>query len=104
MNRGAHIGVVGGGAFGTALACLARRAGREVTLWSRDPTISKAIATERKNDVYLPGIPLEAGIAAAPDLDALAKCDALLLVCPAQAVRALAERSEEHTSELQSHH
>ena len=92
MNSGAHIGVVGGGAFGTALACLARRAGREVTLWSRDPTISKAIATERRNDVYLPGIPLEAGIAAAPDLAALAGCDALLLVCPAQAVRALAEK------------
>jgi glycerol-3-phosphate dehydrogenase (NAD(P)+) len=87
-----HIGVVGGGAWGTALACLARRAGRKVTLWSRDSTISKAIATERKNDVYLPGIPLEAGIAAAPDLDALATCDALLLVCPAQAVRALAEK------------
>ena len=92
MSGGAHIGVVGGGAFGTALACLARRAGREVTLWSRDPAISKAIAAERRNDVYLPGIPLEAGIAAAPDLDALATCDALLLVCPAQAVRALAEK------------
>ncbi len=92
MSGHSHIGVVGGGAFGTALACLARRAGREVTLWSRDPAISKAIATERKNDIYLPGIPLEAGIAAAPDLGALAGCDALLLVCPAQAVRALAEK------------
>jgi glycerol-3-phosphate dehydrogenase (NAD(P)+) len=91
-KAGAHIGVVGGGAFGTALACLARRAGREVTLWSRDPAISKAIETDRRNDIYLPGIPLEAGIAAAPDLDALATCDALLLVCPAQAVRSLAEK------------
>ena len=87
-----HIGVVGGGAWGTALACLARRAGREVTLWSRDPAISAAIATKRRNDIYLPGIPLEAGIAAARDLDALATCDALLLACPAQAVRALASR------------
>jgi glycerol-3-phosphate dehydrogenase (NAD(P)+) len=91
-KAGAHIGVVGGGAFGTALACLARRAGREVTLWSRDPAISKAIETDRRNDIYLPGIPLEAGIAATPDLDALATCDALLLVCPAQAVRSLAEK------------
>src|SRR5471030_3025390 len=91
-KAGAHIGVVGGGAFGTALACLARRAGREVTLWSRDPAISKAIETDRRNDIYLPGIPIEAGIAAAPDLDALATCDALLLVCPAQAVRSLAEK------------
>jgi glycerol-3-phosphate dehydrogenase (NAD(P)+) len=89
---GAHIGIVGGGAFGTALACLARRAGRKVTLWSRDPTISASIASDRKNDIYLPGIPLEAGIAAAPDLAALAACDALLLVCPAQAVRSLAKK------------
>jgi len=92
MSRAAHIGVVGGGAFGTALACLARRAGREVTLWSRDPAIAKAIATERANPVYLPGIALDAGIAAAASLDALAVCDVLLLVCPAQAVRELAHR------------
>jgi glycerol-3-phosphate dehydrogenase (NAD(P)+) len=88
----AHIGVVGGGAWGTALACLARRAGRRVTLWSRDQAIAKAIATERANPVYLAGIPVDAGIEAAASLDALAGCDALLLVCPAQAVRELAQR------------
>jgi len=92
MADAAHIGVVGGGAWGTALACLARRAGREVTLWSRDPAISIAIARERANPVYLPGIALDAGIAAAEDLEALATCDVLLLVCPAQAVRELAHR------------
>ncbi|TMJ21542.1 MAG: hypothetical protein E6G95_21975, partial [Alphaproteobacteria bacterium] len=84
-----HIGVVGGGAWGTALACLARRAGRQVTLWSRDPAISRAIAADRANPVYLPGIALDAGIAAADNLDALTGCDVLLLVCPAQAVRGL---------------
>jgi glycerol-3-phosphate dehydrogenase (NAD(P)+) len=92
MEGAAHIGVVGGGAWGTALACLARRAGRKVTLWSRDPAISLAIATERVNTVYLPGIALDAGIEAAGDLAALAACDVLLLVCPAQAVRELAAR------------
>ena len=92
MAKTTHIGVVGGGAWGTALACLARRAGRDVTLWSRDPAISKAIATERANPVYLPGMPLEAGIQAAASLDALAACDVLLLVSPAQAVRELAHR------------
>ena len=88
----AHIGVVGGGAWGTALACLARRAGRAVTLWSRDPAISRAIATERANPVYLPGIELEAGIVAATSLEELATCDALLLACPAQAVREVGAR------------
>ena len=92
MNEYGHIGVVGGGAWGTALASLARRAGRRVTLWSRDPSISQAIATKRANPIYLPGVALEAGIEAARDLGVLASCDALLLVSPAQAVRGLAPR------------
>jgi glycerol-3-phosphate dehydrogenase (NAD(P)+) len=87
-----HIGVVGGGAWGTALACLGRRAGRRVTLWSRDPSVAAAIARDRSNPVYLPGLPLDAGIEAASDLAALGACDAILLVCPAQAVRELAAR------------
>jgi glycerol-3-phosphate dehydrogenase (NAD(P)+) len=87
-----HIGVVGGGAWGTALASLARRAGRHVSLWSRDPSIAQAIATKRANPIYLPGIALEPGIEAARDLSALAACQALLLVAPAQAVRSLAPR------------
>ena len=89
MNGYDHIGVVGGGAWGTALACIARRAGRRVTLWSRDPAVAIAIARERRNPVYLPGVPLEAGIEAAADLRQLDGCDVVLLVCPAQAVREL---------------
>jgi glycerol-3-phosphate dehydrogenase (NAD(P)+) len=85
-----HLGVVGGGAWGTALACLGRRAGRKVTLWSRDPAISASIARERANPVYLPGRTLEGGIEAAADLASLAACDTLLLACPAQAVRTVA--------------
>jgi glycerol-3-phosphate dehydrogenase (NAD(P)+) len=85
-----HIGVVGGGAWGTALACLARRANRRVTLWSRDPAISASIVHKRINPVYLPGQILEPGIEVAAALASLAACDALLLVCPAQAVRSVA--------------
>jgi glycerol-3-phosphate dehydrogenase (NAD(P)+) len=87
-----HIGVVGGGAWGTALACLARRAGRRVTLWSRDPSLAEAMARDRRNPVYLPGVTLEKGIEAAADLEALEACDVVLLVCPAQAVRELSAR------------
>ena len=87
-----HIGVVGGGAWGTALACLARRAGRRVTLWSRDPAIAAAIARDRLNAIYLPGQILDDGIEAAAALSDLAACDVLLLVCPAQAVREVAGR------------
>ncbi len=92
MSAIGHIGVVGGGAWGTALACLARRADRRVSLWSRDPAIASAIARDRANPVYLPGATLDAGIEAASDLAALGNCDALLLVCPAQAVREMAAR------------
>lgn len=92
MDAIGSIGVVGGGAWGTALACIARRAGRSVTLWSRDPAISRSIAGRRLNPVYLPGVALEGGIAAASDLTQLAPCEALLLACPAQAVRPLAAR------------
>ena len=87
-----HIGIVGGGAWGTALACLGRRAGRRVTLWSRDPTVAQSIARDRVNRVYLPDFPLDEGIEAAADLALLGDCDVLLLVCPAQAVRELAHR------------
>lgn len=90
MTGLAHIGIVGGGAFGTALACLGRRAGRRVTLWSRDRSVSAAIADQRRNEIYLPGQSLDAGIEAAADLAELAACDVILLVCPAQAVRTLA--------------
>jgi glycerol-3-phosphate dehydrogenase (NAD(P)+) len=90
MSDVRHIGVVGGGAWGSALACLGRRAGRRVTLWSRDRNISASIARDRANPIYLPGQTLEAGIEAASDLASLAGCDAVLLACPAQAVRALA--------------
>jgi len=86
----AHIGVVGGGAWGTALACLGRRAGRRVTLWSRDRRVSAAIAHDRRNEIYLPGQSLDAGIEAATELAELAGCDAILLVCPAQALRTVA--------------
>jgi len=92
VNGVSHIGVVGGGAWGTALACLGRRAGRRVTLWSRDPAVANAIAHDRANPVYLPGQRIDEGIEAAVDLAALADCDVLLLVCPAQAVRALGAR------------
>jgi glycerol-3-phosphate dehydrogenase (NAD(P)+) len=85
-----HIGVVGGGAWGTALACLARRATRRVTLWSRDPAVSASIVHKRSNPVYLPGQVLEPGIEIAFALASLEACDAILLACPAQAVRTVA--------------
>lgn len=88
-----RVAVIGAGAFGTALACVARRAGSEAIVWARDPAIADSIAAGKGNPVYLPGIELEAGIAATTDLaTALDSADAVLLVVPSQFLRAVAEK------------
>jgi glycerol-3-phosphate dehydrogenase (NAD(P)+) len=83
---GLHLGVVGGGAWGTALAQVAA-AGGPVTLWARSAEVADAINRDHANPAYLPGIPLAPGIVATTDAAALAACDALLLVTPAQHMR-----------------
>ncbi len=82
-----RIGVVGGGAWGTALACVASRAGRETVLWAREPEVVQAINSARENTPFLPGVPLDAGITATDDMRRVADTDALLLVVPAQYTR-----------------
>ena len=54
----ARIGVIGGGAFGTALACVMRRAGHETTLWAREPEVVDAINRQGSNPLFLPRIAL----------------------------------------------
>ncbi|KQM96748.1 NAD(P)H-dependent glycerol-3-phosphate dehydrogenase [Sphingomonas sp. Leaf25] len=83
-----RIGVIGGGAWGTALAQVAARGG-DVTLWVRDGALADTINTARENPLYLPGIPLSPAIHATTDSAALGDADALLVVCPAQHVRAV---------------
>ncbi len=91
-----RIGVIGAGAWGTALAIAARRAGREVVLWARDPALAKEIETRHENPRYLPEIPLDAAIRATAELAEAAACDALLLVTPAQALREIAGQLAPH--------
>lgn len=82
------IMVAGGGAWGTALAALLSRAGREVVLWVRDPALATAINTHSENQAYLPGLSLPKEIRATADPAAVADVDAMLCVIPAQHVRA----------------
>jgi len=77
------IGVVGGGAWGTALAVTARRAGRGVTLWAREEEVVASINGSGHNALFLPEIELE-GVRATGDLAEMAGQDALLLVVPSQ--------------------
>ena len=86
MNK---IAVIGAGAWGTALAATLNRAGRTVSLWAFEPEVAAGIATEGRNPLFLPEIPLS-GVAATGDLAAAtAAAQAVLLVVPAQFLRAI---------------
>ena len=90
------VGVIGAGAWGTALACAARRAGSAVTLWARRAEAAEAIARDRENRARLPGIALAREIQVTADLAEVARADALLLVTPAQHLRRAAEALAPH--------
>ena len=93
-----RIGVVGAGAWGTALAAAARTAGCGVVLWARDARLADAINRTHENAAYLPGIALDPAIRATGDAAALAGADALLLVTPAQHLRQIAGRLAGHVA------
>jgi len=81
-----RIGVIGGGAWGTALAQVAA-AGGDVLLWAFEPEVVDAINADHVNPLFLAGVPLSPAIKATNDLGALAACEALLVVTPAQHMR-----------------
>ncbi|MET0240428.1 MAG: NAD(P)H-dependent glycerol-3-phosphate dehydrogenase, partial [Sphingobium sp.] len=84
------IGVIGAGAWGTALAQVVARDGAdEILLWAHEPDVAAAINGGHVNDIYLPGVPLSPAIRATGELGALAGCEALLVVTPAQHLRAV---------------
>jgi glycerol-3-phosphate dehydrogenase (NAD(P)+) len=80
------IGVIGGGAWGTALAQVAA-AGGDVLLWAHERDVVDAINRDHLNPIFLPDIALSPMIRATDDLADLAQCDALLVVTPAQHMR-----------------
>ena len=87
------LGVIGGGAWGTALAQVAAARGRETLLWALEDEVIAAVNSKRQNDVFLPGVPLAESIRATGDLSELDSCDAWLVVTPAQHMRAVLERA-----------
>jgi glycerol-3-phosphate dehydrogenase (NAD(P)+) len=85
-----RIAVLGGGAWGTALANLAARAGRSVTLWENEPANAEHLASRRESR-FLPGVRIEDGIEVTRELAVAARAQAILLVVPAQATRPVAQ-------------
>jgi glycerol-3-phosphate dehydrogenase (NAD(P)+) len=83
------IGVLGAGAWGTALAQVIAAGGEPVTLWAREPEVVDAIVSRRENSFFLPGVALHEGITASAELAQIGDCDLLLVVAPAQHLRAV---------------
>lgn len=87
-----RIAVLGAGAWGTALAVQAARAGHAVTLWGRDKARVAEMAKARENARYLPGVKLSPAIAPVADLDAVAGAVLILAAVPAQHLRTVLQR------------
>lgn len=90
------VGIVGAGAWGTALATVARRAGRDVLLWAREPETVSAVNETHCNEVFLPGTTLDSGIEATSHFDKVAASDMLLIVTPAQHLRDIVAELKPH--------
>ena len=83
-DRISPIGVIGAGAWGTALAQMLAADGSPVVLWARESELVAEINAAHTNTLYLPGVPLASSVVATGDLGDLAALPVLLLVVPAQ--------------------
>jgi glycerol-3-phosphate dehydrogenase (NAD(P)+) len=86
------LGVIGGGAWGTALAQVAAAEEEQVQLWAREPEVVESINTVHENSMFLKGVSLARSIRATADLDDLATYEAFLIVVPAQHLRSVLNR------------
>jgi len=82
-----RIGIVGAGAWGTALANTAAKAGRAATLWAHEADVAEGINAAHENGIFLPGVKLDPGVVATSSLKEIAACDVVLWVTPAQFAR-----------------
>ena len=89
------LGVIGGGAWGTALAQVAAAGGRDTLLWALESEVVESVNGSHENAVYLAGVPLAESIRATSDLVELDDCDAWLVVTPAQHTRSVLGRASD---------
>ncbi|MEM1195812.1 MAG: NAD(P)H-dependent glycerol-3-phosphate dehydrogenase [Pseudomonadota bacterium] len=98
-ERGA-VGVIGAGAWGTALAQMLSGDGRDVLIWAYEAELVEAINTDHRNPLYLPGATLNPSVRATGDLADFAAIDIALGVTPAQVLGAILERLSHAPSDL----
>lgn len=89
-------GVIGAGAWGTALAQVAARAGLDVLLQAREPEVVESVREHRVNEAFLPGVILEDRVQVTADLADLGACDVILAVPPAQFMRSTLQAFAPH--------
>ncbi len=89
------VAVIGGGAWGTALAVALNRAGQNVTIWAREPYVVDAINSQHMNTTYLPGIALDPSIKATSDLASVMDRACIFLVTPSQFTRAVCQEMKQ---------
>jgi len=87
-NTKLSIGVIGAGAWGTALAQTFAEGGKDVVIWARETDVVSAINEQHENTPFLPGHKLHANLKATNDIKAAAAKDIIVLVTPAQFLRA----------------
>ncbi|MGI9381122.1 MAG: NAD(P)-binding domain-containing protein, partial [Methyloligellaceae bacterium] len=90
------VGVIGGGAWGTALAQSCCVAGRSVRLWAFEQETVDSINATHKNKAYLPDASLDPKLVATVDREEVGRCDIVLMVAPAQHVRNVSEAFAPH--------
>ncbi|MBX7527400.1 NAD(P)H-dependent glycerol-3-phosphate dehydrogenase [Qipengyuania vesicularis] len=94
------IGVLGAGAWGTALAQMVASDGTEILLWARETELVEEINSARTNTIYLPSATLHDTIRATDDLSRMADLDVLLVVTPAQHMGKVLEAMPGHPRDL----
>jgi glycerol-3-phosphate dehydrogenase (NAD(P)+) len=85
-----HVGIIGAGAWGTALAILANRAGSKATMWTRNTQVIESIRQHRVNEQYLSEQFIDPSIVVTDSTDFIADCDMLVMTIPAQSLRTVA--------------
>lgn len=82
-----HVGIIGAGAWGTALSLVAADAGLRVTLWAREADVAYGINHSHFNARYLPEVQLHPDIIATTDISAALSTDFSIVAVPTQFIR-----------------
>jgi len=90
------FGVIGAGAWGTALANVVAANGKACVLWAREEEVVAAVNTEHRNTIYLPDVEINPHVRATNDLAEACDAEALLFVAPTQHFRSVAEKAAPH--------